>query len=167
MGLVFVEGAYLRDGWNVLDFTIVVSSLLPLVANNNSINLSSLRSFRILRPLRAISTIRSLRVLLLTLFGAIPDLINTLIILIFLFLIFAIAGLQLFQGMLKNRCFEINTGIPHIDDIICGGIDCPSGYICGKMMDNPDYGIYGDRKKNLRLKMQYKKYKNNNKFNKK
>ena len=93
MGFIFCKGAYLRDGWNVLDFTIVVSSLLPLVANNSTVNLSSLRSFRILRPLRAISTIRSLKVLLLTLFSALPDLLNTLIILVFFFLIFAIAGL--------------------------------------------------------------------------
>jgi hypothetical protein len=93
MGFIFVEGAYLRDGWNILDFTIVISSLLPLVASSNKVNLNSLRSFRILRPLRAISTIRSLKVLLLTLFSALPDLINTLIILIFFFLIFAIAGL--------------------------------------------------------------------------
>jgi hypothetical protein len=31
MGFVFNKGAYLRDGWNFLDFIIVSTSLLPLV----------------------------------------------------------------------------------------------------------------------------------------
>ncbi|EGR32726.1 hypothetical protein IMG5_072540 [Ichthyophthirius multifiliis] len=142
MGFIFNQGAYLRDRWNILDFIIVISSLIPLVASDNSVNLNSLRSFRILRPLRAISTIRSLKVLLSTLFQALPDLINTLIILVFMFFIFAIAGLQLFQGMLKKRCFYADTGIPDNRDILCGGIDCPQeGQICGKLMQNPDYGV--------------------------
>jgi hypothetical protein len=85
--------AYLRDGWNILDFCIVVTSLLPLVMGSSSgVNLQSLRSLRVLRPLRTISTIRELKVLLATLFAAIPYLINTIIILFFFFLVFAIGG---------------------------------------------------------------------------
>jgi hypothetical protein len=103
MGFVLNKGAYLRDGWNILDFVIVTTSLLPLVAGTNSINLSSLRSLRVLRPLRTISTIHELKVLLLTLFSAIPQLLNSIIVLFFFFLVFAIAGLQLYQGILKRR----------------------------------------------------------------
>jgi hypothetical protein len=93
MGFLFNKGAYLRDGWNVMDFIIVVSSLIPVIFGNTSVNLSSLRSFRVLRPLRTISSIKSLKVILLTLFSALPYLANTIIILLFFFLIFAIAGL--------------------------------------------------------------------------
>ncbi len=63
------------------------------------------------------------------------------IILMFFFLIFAIGGLQLFSGILKNRCFLEETGYPLIPDTVCGNKDCPSGYICGKMIDNPNHGV--------------------------
>ncbi|EGR28450.1 hypothetical protein IMG5_174890 [Ichthyophthirius multifiliis] len=106
MGFFLNPGAYLRDGWNILDFLIVVTSLIPvIIGGNSSVNLSSLRSLRVLRPLRTISSIKELKVILLTLFSALPYLGNTLIILIFFFLIFAIAGLQLFMGILKKDVF--------------------------------------------------------------
>lgn len=63
LGFIFNKGAYLRDYWNILDFTIVVSALLPLVlGGNKSINLNGLRALRVLRPLRTISTIPALKV---------------------------------------------------------------------------------------------------------
>lgn len=66
--------------------------------------------------------------------------------LIFAFLIFAIAGLQLFHGLLKKRCFEEATGMTYLKDtfseIICNGTnDCPGGFICGKQMNNPYWGV--------------------------
>ena len=61
-------------------------------------------------------------------------------ILMFFFIIFAIAGLQLFSGLLKRRCFAPVTGIPHPEDLLCGSQSCPAGYICGKMLNNPNYG---------------------------
>lgn len=55
--------AYLRDGWNIVDFCIVFTSLLPiLMGNSNSVNLASLRSLRVLRPLRTINSIKTLKV---------------------------------------------------------------------------------------------------------
>jgi hypothetical protein len=94
MGLIFGENSYLRDGWNILDFTIVLSTLVPIFAGGSAAsNLQSLRSFRILRPLRTISTIKELKVLLETLFSSLPYLLNTLIILVFFIIVFAIAAL--------------------------------------------------------------------------
>jgi len=144
LGFLFNEGAYLRDGWNILDFTIVSSSMLPIfLGSNTGFSLNSLRSLRVLRPLRTISTVKSLKVLLNTLFSSLPYLLNTLIILLFFFIIFAVGGLQLFMGVLKKRCFLPETGVAHEDDIICGYKECPSGYICGKMLKNPDFDITG------------------------
>lgn len=45
------------------------------------------------------------------------------------------------KGLLKKRCFDPMTGIPHEDNIICGRIECPSEYICGKMIANPNWGV--------------------------
>jgi hypothetical protein len=94
MGFVLNKNSYLRDGWNILDGTIVITTLIPLVVGGkSSVKLSGLRSLRVLRPLRTISSVRALKVILITLFGAIPYLINTIIILFFFYLVFAIAGL--------------------------------------------------------------------------
>ena len=118
MGLVFAEDAYLRDSWNILDFIIVMSSLLTLfepapVMNDDGTmpteggGLSALRSFRVLRPLRTISSVQGLKLLMGALLSAIPLLRDTLIILLGFFLVFSIAGSQLLSGVLKQRCFSV------------------------------------------------------------
>ena len=93
MGFVFNKEAYLRDYWNMLDFTIVVSAYVPLVFNSSTINLTGLRTLRILRPLRTISTVKALKLILLAFLSALPMLCDTFMVLIFMFLIFAIGGL--------------------------------------------------------------------------
>eukprot|EP00662_Eupelagonemidae_sp_cell21_P022541 gene22541-65203_t len=54
-GLVMHRGAYLRSAWNVLDFGIVVSSVVSSVADVANVgagaNMSALRCLRVARPL--------------------------------------------------------------------------------------------------------------------
>lgn len=50
-GFVLMPKAYLRSAWNILDFVVVVISMIQL-ATNDSGNLESLRSLRTLRALR-------------------------------------------------------------------------------------------------------------------
>jgi len=103
-GLVLNEGAYLRDAFNILDFVIVMSSLLTIFQTNTStqvtgtkkkqgVSLNSLRVFRVLRPLRSITAIRGLKILVQSLISALPLLKDTIIVLVFFLLIFAIAGI--------------------------------------------------------------------------
>lgn len=40
---------------------------------------------------------------------------------------------------MKNRCINIETGVPNIDDKFCGYRDCDPGYFCGKTNTNPNY----------------------------
>ena len=148
LGFIIGEGTYLQDHWNILDFIVVVSAWIPIVVGGGGFNLNALRSFRVLRPLRTISSIKNLRALIQTIFNAVPYLLEVIYIMIFVFLIFGIAGLQLFFGILKRRCFELQSGIVYsllnggTDGIVCNGTsDCPAGFICGKMMDNPDYNV--------------------------
>jgi len=155
MGFYFGKKAYLRDYWNVLDFIIVTTAYIPLIITSSSMNLSAIRVLRVLRPLRTISKIKVLKVIVLTLLAAIGPLMETVFILVFMYAIFAIAGLQLFSGLLKKRCFALETGIPStnpdgdadINDLIfCNtDSDCEDVggklYICGKMIANPLYGI--------------------------
>lgn len=93
-GLFCPKTAYLRDGWNIMDFTIIVSGYLPFFFSKNSgINLKALRALRVLRPLRAVSTIKPLRKILSALFSALVLLKTSFIVTFFFFTVFSIAGL--------------------------------------------------------------------------
>jgi len=92
LGFIFNKGAYLRDPWNILDFTIVMSAYLTIVQdlsvvvanggvreeqtaenlNEGGLSLNSLRAFRVLRPLRAITSIKGLQVLVQSILSALP-----------------------------------------------------------------------------------------------
>ncbi len=63
MGFLLNKGAYLKDYWNILDFTIVMTGYLTIIMQGGGIKLSVLRSFRVLRPLKTISGIEGLRVI--------------------------------------------------------------------------------------------------------
>ena len=140
LGFIFNKGAYLRDSWNILDFIIVLSAYLQLMISSGA-NLSVLRSFRVLRPLRTISGIEGLRVIVTALLKAVSLLVDTAIILLFFFIIFAIAGLQLFGGILRQQWVNIDTGqiLSSID--VCGTVSCPAGYNWSKTLTNPNYGV--------------------------
>ena len=152
MGFIFGDKAYLRDSWNILDFVIVVSSLLTLFEPTPVMNadgtmppggggLSALRSFRVMRPLRTISSVKGLKLLMGALISAIPLLVDTLIILLGFFLVFSIAGSQLLSGVLKYRCFDIQTGQEIGEDNLCSvWSDCDGGQFCGKSNTNPNSG---------------------------
>ena len=46
LGFIMDRGAYLRDGWNNLDFLIVSMSILPYLMDGQNVNISVLRSLR-------------------------------------------------------------------------------------------------------------------------
>lgn len=127
LGFILNKGSYLRDNWNILDFIIVVSAYLQLLLSSGA-NLSVLRSFRVLRPLKTISGIEGLKIIVTALMKAVTLLVDTVIILVFFFIIFAIAGTQLWSGVLKKRCVNENTGTILSEDYICGSVTCPDGY---------------------------------------
>lgn len=45
------------------------------------------------------------------------------------------------MGLLKYRCLKIDSG--YYDDlgIVCGAYECPQGYSCAHVLDNPNYGV--------------------------
>ena len=110
-GFILNKNSYMRDPWNILDITIIISGFLSLYLQGKGGNISVLRSFRVIRPLRTISNIQGLRIIVASLLNAMPLLRDSFLVLLFFFLIFAIAGCQLFTGALKNRCFNIDTGV--------------------------------------------------------
>ena len=140
LGFIFPKDSYLRDSWNILDFIIVISGYIPFIFTSSVVDLKVLRSFRVIRPLRTISGIEGLRVLVSALLSAIPLLRDTILVLTFFFIIFAIAGLQIWAGVLKRRWIHIDSGMILDPEYICGSQEWPVGYIWGKTNENPNYG---------------------------
>lgn len=129
-GFIFGKNSYLRDPWNVLDFIIVSTSLMPLVISIN-FSVKSLRAIRVLRPLKTITKVRSLKMIVRTLFYSFSLVMDSLYILFFVMIVFSIAGSQLFSGLLQNRCMDLSTG--DLTDIMCStGSTCDNGYVCVK-----------------------------------
>jgi hypothetical protein len=92
MGFIWEKGSYLRDGWNWLDFVVVVSGLLTSIPGIPKVSI--LRAVRVLRPLRSLTAIPKLRVLVNALLTAIPELTNAVAVILFMFIMFGILGLQ-------------------------------------------------------------------------
>ena len=150
LGLILEKGSYFRDPWNLFDFLIVISTIITdfLILDLNY-NFTFLKAFRVLRFLRAISMIENLRLVISSLFSAITMLLDSFFVLVFFLLIYSIASLMLFQGLLKKQCFLKSLGIPLVPDqnslsnerSFCGNIQCPKFFLCGKIIENPNFGL--------------------------
>ncbi|RVE55654.1 hypothetical protein OJAV_G00234160 [Oryzias javanicus] len=102
---IFGKKCYLGDTWNRLDFFIVLAGMLEYSLNLQSVSFSAVRTVRVLRPLRAINRVPSMRILVTLLLDTLPMLGNVLLLCFFVFFIFGIVGVQLWAGLLRNRCF--------------------------------------------------------------
>ena len=110
MGFYFGEKSYLKDEWNILDFIIVLFSILTWILDSISdINvgfIKAIRSLRALKPLRALGrnegkTNQSflyfnfslgIKILVNGLLKSIPSLIYVVIILLLFLFVFGILG---------------------------------------------------------------------------
>uniref|UniRef100_A0A8C8HTI6 Voltage-dependent T-type calcium channel subunit alpha n=1 Tax=Oncorhynchus tshawytscha TaxID=74940 RepID=A0A8C8HTI6_ONCTS len=101
---IFGKKCYLGDTWNRLDFFIVLAGMLEYSLNLQNVSFSAVRTVRVLRPLRAINRVPSMRILVTLLLDTLPMLGNVLLLCFFVFFIFGIVGVQLWAGLLRNRC---------------------------------------------------------------
>nr|XP_045595060.1 voltage-dependent T-type calcium channel subunit alpha-1I-like [Procambarus clarkii] len=134
------KGAYMADSWNRLDLFIVVAGGLEYFLAMENMNLSAIRTIRVLRPLRAINRIPSMRILVMLLLDTLPMLGNVLLLCFFVFFIFGIVGVQLWAGMLRQRCFiELPKNVTAISEPITSYFretDQEKDYICSLPKDN-------------------------------
>uniref|UniRef100_A0A671KWQ9 Ion transport domain-containing protein n=1 Tax=Sinocyclocheilus anshuiensis TaxID=1608454 RepID=A0A671KWQ9_9TELE len=113
---IFGRRCYLGDTWNRLDFFIVMAGVVEYSLDLQNINLTAIRTVRVLRPLKAINRVPSMRILVNLLLDTLPMLGNVLLLCFFVFFIFGIIGVQLWAGLLRNRCypeenFTLSTGV--------------------------------------------------------
>uniref|UniRef100_A0A8C2SJH2 Voltage-dependent P/Q-type calcium channel subunit alpha n=1 Tax=Capra hircus TaxID=9925 RepID=A0A8C2SJH2_CAPHI len=138
LGFAFHKGSYLRNGWNVMDFVVVLTGILATVGTE--FDLRTLRAVRVLRPLKLVSGIPS------SIMKAMIPLLQIGLLLFFAILIFAIIGLEFYMGKFHTTCFEEGT-----DDIQgespapCGTEEpartCPNGTKCQPYWEGPNNGI--------------------------
>ncbi|KAF1557746.1 Voltage-dependent calcium channel type A subunit alpha-1, partial [Eudyptes schlegeli] len=153
LGFAFHKGSYLRNGWNVMDFVVVLTGILATVGSQ--FDLRTLRAVRVLRPLKLVSGIPSLQVVLKSIMKAMIPLLQIGLLLFFAILIFAIIGLEFYMGKFHTTCFDLVTGRsgppkppkspPPPRRIPCGTDEpariCPNGTKCKKYWEGPNYGI--------------------------
>ena len=142
LGFVFNKGAFMRNPWNIIDFLIICFGYLQyLNINNGGFDLRPLRVIRVLRPIGKITSIEGVSTLFSTLINSLNLLLYVAIIYFFFLCLFAIAGFQLWDDSLKNRCRNTLTGEFEDTDTLCGRFECPSGYECAYYGENPNFGL--------------------------
>ncbi|CAH2060511.1 unnamed protein product, partial [Iphiclides podalirius] len=148
-GFLFHPGAYLRNTWNSLDFTIVTIGIVSMVLqyiSKDSFDVKALRAFRVLRPLRLVSGVPSLQIVLNSILKAMIPLFHIAFLVLFVIIIYAIIGLELFAGVLHDTCFYNDTKEMVEDPSACSrdpdvGFQCEEGQICTDYWQGPNYGI--------------------------
>lgn len=91
--------SYIRNGWNILDFGIVIISLISLGIRGGSLNkLKALRTIRVLRPLRLISRNQNLKLVINSLIRSVPSIGNVILVSLFFFVLIGIIGVTYFKG---------------------------------------------------------------------
>ncbi|XP_014884219.1 calcium channel, voltage-dependent, L type, alpha 1D subunit, a isoform X4 [Poecilia latipinna] len=135
-GLVMHQNAYVRNGWNMLDFVIVVIGLFSVVlefltkdekgegdgesshpsthghgGKPGGFDVKALRAFRVLRPLRLVSGVPSLQVVLNSIIKAMVPLLHIALLVLFVIIIYAIIGLELFIGKMHATCYIGGTDL--------------------------------------------------------
>ncbi|KAF3690925.1 Voltage-dependent R-type calcium channel subunit alpha-1E Brain calcium channel II [Channa argus] len=147
LGFVFHKGSYLRNGWNVMDFIVVLSGILAAAGAhmNISVDLRTLRAVRVLRPLKLVSGIPSLQIVLKSIMKAMVPLLQIGLLLFFAILMFAIIGLEFYSGKLHYTC-TTQPGILENETVSdfefpCGVRQCPAKYTCTDTWIGPNDGI--------------------------
>nr|CDS24023.1 voltage dependent calcium channel [Echinococcus granulosus] len=164
LGFVLQPGAYLRNVWNLLDFTVVITGYITVFAQTGTgIDLRTLRAVRVLRPLKLVSGIPSLQVVLKSLIKAMAPLLQIGLLVLFGIVVLAIVGLEFYGGGFHLTCFdernpqELPNSIPTVARLVpCvitndshthgkgvppGAFVCPAGYVCKGYWEGPNYGI--------------------------
>ncbi|KAG1949956.1 calcium channel, voltage-dependent, L type, alpha 1D subunit, a isoform X8 [Pimephales promelas] len=168
-GLVMHQNAYVRNGWNMLDFVIVVIGLFSVVlelltkdgekeivgthppvhghgGKPGGFDVKALRAFRVLRPLRLVSGVPSLQVVLNSIIKAMVPLLHIALLVLFVIIIYAIIGLELFIGKMHATCYYQGTDIIEDEPAPCAinrhGRTCTiNGTECKEGWHGPNGGI--------------------------
>lgn len=158
-GFVMRPYSYLRDGWNMLDFVVVLLGWAAVLFEGAN-NISAIKVIRILRPLRTINQIPKMPSLVSTIMNSLPIMFDVMVLFLFMMVMFGTIATQLLGGHLEKRCslpipgkpgnYTIELGIGS-EEVMCRtDEDClknqPSGLSQNSTCQyygNPISGTYG------------------------
>ena len=134
--------AILKSTAYLLDMCIIIGLLLTILLKsmkNHSFESFFQMPWRIFR-LPSLMNLRQISNIFEGILSSVKVLGETMWFLMIFCSFYALAGIQLFSGVLKNRCFYENTGLltSFTQDVLCGNVDCGSSCFCGRFMTNPD-----------------------------
>lgn len=98
MGFVVGKYTYLRESFNILDFIIVILSIISYLLEvlDTNIDISYIRAFRALRalrPLKLVSKNEGMKMIVNSLLSSIKQLVNVMLIAFLFFFVFGIMGI--------------------------------------------------------------------------
>uniref|UniRef100_A0A914C6B3 Voltage-dependent calcium channel type A subunit alpha-1 n=1 Tax=Acrobeloides nanus TaxID=290746 RepID=A0A914C6B3_9BILA len=155
-GFVLHKGSYLRSGWNIMDFIVVVSGVVTMLpftptGKEDAVDLRTLRAVRVLRPLKLVSGIPSLQVVLKSILCAMAPLLQIGLLVLFAIVIFAIIGLEFYSGIFHSACYNDVGEIVNLSErpfpcsnksSATGAYNCDApGTACLNQWIGPNFGI--------------------------
>ncbi|XP_041481260.1 voltage-dependent calcium channel type A subunit alpha-1-like isoform X7 [Lytechinus variegatus] len=146
LGFCLHEESYLRNGWNIMDFIVVVTGIASII--EPSLDQPAIRSIRVLRPLKLVSNIPSLQVVLKSIIRAMAPLLQITLLILFVIIIFAITGMEFFMGKFHRTCFVydpvagvVTNELAEDEPQVCGNRQCGENQNCTTYWEGPNFGI--------------------------
>nr|CAB3227400.1 voltage-dependent N-type calcium channel subunit alpha-1B-like [Phallusia mammillata] len=156
LGFLLHKESYLRYGWNIMDFIVVVTGCVTYFnVSPTGSGFQTLRAVRVLRPLKLVSGIPSLQVVLKSIMKAMVPLLQIAVLLLFFIVVCSIVGLEIYIGKFHKTCYYTSNDEILRENQICTDNDtragdslgvpqpylCPNGTYCGEWELGPNYGI--------------------------
>ncbi|QQP35114.1 Sodium channel protein, partial [Caligus rogercresseyi] len=101
-GFLLDNFTYLRDAWNWLDFSVIGMSYITIAVDLGSF--SALRTFRVFRALKSVAVIPGLKTIVSAIIYSVKNLRDVIILTMFALSVFALLGLQIYMGVLSQKC---------------------------------------------------------------
>eukprot|EP00899_Mesostigma_viride_P003365 jgi/Mesvir1/13029/Mv06022-RA.1 len=103
-GLLFTRRAYLKDGWNIVDLLVVITSLLGSFTQLSGAKaLRVLRLGRVIKPLRIIRANTNMKLIMDTMMSCAEVILYIILLNLTVYVIFGVLGVTLFRGKFA-RC---------------------------------------------------------------
>ncbi|XP_066925779.1 cation channel sperm-associated protein 4-like [Clytia hemisphaerica] len=105
---------FFTQGWNILDFLIVLSLIVGPMIMGGSGGQNVLRILRVLRAfrsLRSISSLPGLQVVVQTILQSVPDMTNIVLLLVIIMLVFSVIGITLFREVMPHHFGDLSTAM--------------------------------------------------------
>uniref|UniRef100_A0A146LU77 Sodium channel protein n=2 Tax=Lygus hesperus TaxID=30085 RepID=A0A146LU77_LYGHE len=101
-GFILQPFTYLRDAWNWLDFVVIALAYVTMGIDLG--NLAALRTFRVLRALKTVAIVPGLKTIVGAVIESVKNLRDVIILTMFSLSVFALMGLQIYMGVLTQKC---------------------------------------------------------------